>query len=224
MQEDFPRLRRASDRSMLVEFGGGVEVDRSRELRCFMQALSGAAFVRNLHPAYTSVLVTFDPRAATLEEVESALRARLQDMKDVDPPAARVFEISVCYGGEFGPDLEDVARHTNLTTTEVIQLHAAGDYHVRFLGFSPGFPYLSGLAPQLATPRLATPRTHVPAGSVAIGGAQTGVYPLASPGGWRIIGRTPLRLFDPGRTPITLLQIGDHVRFRDITRAEFERW
>src|SRR5262249_55828790 len=129
------------------------------------------------------------------------------------PPESRTIDIPVCYGGECGPDLEDVARHTGLAPAEVIARHSAVTYLVYFLGFSPGFPYLGGLAPELATPRLSAPRKRVPAGSVAIGGRQTGVYPVESPGGWRIIGRTDLRLFDPNAEPPALLRTGDSVRF-----------
>src|SRR5204862_2009191 len=127
------------------------------------------------------------------------------------PP--RTVEIPVRYGGEAGPDLEDVARHTGLTSGEVVERFAVADYVVYFVGFATCFPYLGGLPPELATPRLSAPRKHVPAGSVAIGGAQAGVYPLASPGGWRIIGRTLLTPFDAASAPPPLLRMGDRVRF-----------
>jgi KipI family sensor histidine kinase inhibitor len=122
-------------------------------------------------------------------------------------------EIPVAYGGANGPDLDAVAELTGHTPDEVVAMHSGAEYLVYFLGFSPGFPYLGGLPESIAAPRLETPRRRVPAGSVAIGGQQTGVYPIASPGGWRIIGRTPLRLFDPGADPPVLLRMGDHVRF-----------
>jgi inhibitor of KinA len=179
--------------------------------------------VLNLHPAYASVLVSFDPRIAAPADVRARLYACWQRARDIELPPERSIEIPVCYAPEFGIDLEAVAAHHGMTAADVVRLHTAGRYHVRFLGFSPGFPYLSGLPAQLATPRLPTPRTHVPAGSVAIGGAQTGVYPLATPGGWRIIGRTPLRLFDPQRSPPAVLQMGDRVTFRSVPRAEFDR-
>jgi KipI family sensor histidine kinase inhibitor len=127
--------------------------------------------------------------------------------------APRSVEIPVRYGGESGPDLADVAAHTGLTPERVIEMHAAGDYLVYFVGFMPGFAYLGGLAPELSTPRLSAPRTKVRAGSVAIGGNQTGVYPMESPGGWRIIGHTSAKLFDPAAAEPTLLKMGDHVRF-----------
>ena len=136
---------------------------------------------------------------------------------------ARIVEIPVCYGGEYGPDIGDVAARAGLGEGAVAARHAAASYRVAMLGFSPGFPFLLGLPPELACPRRDTPRASVPAGSVGIAGAQTGVYPLESPGGWRIIGRTPLALFDVLREPPALLQPGDRVRFVAISSDEFER-
>ena len=174
----------------------------------------GARGILNLHPAFASVLVDFDPRLHTASEMEGLLRQRLASP---DEPASldrtHTVEIPVRYGGEFGPDLEEVARHAGLSPERVVELHSSADYLVYFLGFSPGFPYLGGLPPELAAPRLAAPRKRVPAGSVAIGGSQAGIYPVDSPGGWRIIGRTPLRLFDSRRTPPALLAMGDRLRF-----------
>lgn len=200
----------ASDRSLLVCFG--AEIPEAARLAVWRatRALGGLAGVVNLHPAYTSVLVEFDPRRTTAAGMERMVRDRLAAAGGEPLPAPRLVQIPVEYGG---PDLEDVARLTGLLPAEVARLHASADYTVCFLGFSPGFPYLSGLPERLAVPRLPSPRKRVPAGSVAIGGAQTGVYPVASPGGWRIIGRTSLRLFHPERDPPVLLAIGDRVRF-----------
>jgi KipI family sensor histidine kinase inhibitor len=136
--------------------------------------------------------------------------------------ATTTIEIPVCYSPACAPDLDDLAAHAGLSRAEVVALHGAGDYRVAMVGFAPGFPYLLGLDPRLAMPRLATPRTHVPAGSVAIGGAQAGIYPNASPGGWRVIGRTPLALFDASRPSPCLLAAGQRVRFRQIDEAAFE--
>ena len=181
----------------------------TRLTRCLL----GVRGILNLHPAYTSVLVDFDPRLYTHDRLEALVRERWETRRDEAPPPPRTVEIPVRYGGEFGPDLPDVARHNGLAAERVIELHAAADYLVYFVGFSTFFPYLGGLPPEIATPRLSAPRKHVPAGSVAIGGSQAGVYPLASPGGWRLIGRTPLPLFDLHRSPPPLLRMGDHVRF-----------
>jgi inhibitor of KinA len=133
-----------------------------------------------------------------------------------------VVEIPVCYEGDFGPDMADVVAHTGRSSNEIVRLHAGANYLVQCVGFTPGFPFLSGLPRELATPRRPTPRTQVPAGSVAIGGRQTGIYPLASPGGWNLIGRTPLRLFDSASPSPVFLQVGDRVRFRAISSVEFD--
>jgi inhibitor of KinA len=131
-------------------------------------------------------------------------------------------EIPVCYDPEYALDIDDVARRANISPGEVVRLHSSAEYRVACIGFVPGFPFLTGLPKELATPRRDMPRKEIPPGSVGIGGAQTGIYPLRSPGGWNLIGRTPLRLFDPGKNPPTLLQAGDRVRFRAVTRDEFE--
>ena len=206
-------IRPASDRSILVSFGDEISLDMHRQvLRC-TQMLQGVRGILNVHPAFSTVLIDFDPRLRTHAEVEAWLEERLTEEAGELPPAARTVEIPVCYGGEFGPDLEDVARHTSLTPRQVVDLHTSADYVVYFVGFSTCFPYLGGLPPQLATPRLAAPRKLVPAGSIGIAGGQTGVYPIASPGGWRLIGRTSLRLFDASAEPPALLRMGDRLRF-----------
>ncbi len=180
--------------------------------------------VVELAPASTTVGVFYD---ATLLSFAAVGRAVLDVLEAKAPrrakrTAARAVEIPVCYEGEFAPDLAEVADHAGLSPEEVVQRHAAAAYRVGCVGFMPGFPYLTGLPPELAVPRRAVPRREVAAGSVAIGGSQTGIYPSASPGGWNVIGRTPLRLFDVARRPPALLGAGDAVRFRAITRAEFE--
>ena len=187
--------------------------------------------VIELAPAYTTVAVFFDPLRVIhdgvgpdgviellIQRIGEALAGRRRQHKH----AAHTAEIPVCYDLEFASDLERVARHAQISPGEVIDLHRAAQYRVNCIGFTPGFPYLTGLPKRLATPRHAIPRKEIPAGSVAIGGAQTGIYPQESPGGWNVIGRTPLRLFDPQRDPPVLLQTGDQVRFRKITREEFQ--
>lgn len=200
----------ASDRSLLVRFGDEISPRLHRQVRDFVRAFR-APGVTNLHPAYASVLISFDPLRTTHAEMEQAARAAA-GVRAAETPA-RLVEIPVHYGGEDGLDLEDVAAHCGLTPADVIELHGSVEYLVYFLGFSPGFAYLGGLPEALATPRLAAPRRRVPAGSVAIGGAQTGIYPLATPGGWRIIGRTKLELFRAERERPALLETGDRVRF-----------
>jgi len=197
----------ASDRSLLVTFGDEITFDNWRQVDGLTRALEGMRGILNLHPAYASVLIDFDPRLRTHQDIEALI--------DSEPPAAshaepRSVEIPVIFDGV---DLEDVAGHTGLSTRRVIELFTAAEYLVYFVGFSTCFPYLGGLPAQLATPRLAAPRKLVPAGSIAIGGSQAGVYPLPSPGGWRLIGRTDLPLFDVQAEPPAFLRMGDQVRF-----------
>ncbi|MGI8891150.1 MAG: 5-oxoprolinase subunit PxpB [Chthoniobacterales bacterium] len=176
-------------------------------------------------PAWASVTVFFDsPRDldACVQEVQTALKKR--GKLALRPIRPRIIKVPVCYDREFALDLDQVATTNNLTPGEVIKRHAAAHYRVRCLGFTAGFPYLSGLPARLATARRSTPRLRVPAGSVAIGGDQTGIYPLPSPGGWNIVGRTPLRIFDPARENPATLRPGDRLRFIPIDREEFEKW
>jgi inhibitor of KinA len=178
--------------------------------------------IRNLHPGYASLLIDFDPLRLTHDELAAVAE---QPGSASDTPGGAdgdVVVIPVCYDIEFGPDLPDVGQHAALSVEEVIRLHSAPTYLVYFLGFSPGFVYLGGLSEALQTPRLATPRTSIPAGSVGIAGSQTGIYPVNSPGGWRLIGRTPLRMFDPDATPPTRLQSGDRMCFVAVNRETFE--
>jgi KipI family sensor histidine kinase inhibitor len=215
--------RHASDHSILVSFADGISREAHRRVRAALHALQREpiTWVTNLHPAYASVLVSFDPVVAARQRVETEVARRVRHADTAALPEPALVEIPVRYGGEWGPDLPDVAAACGLTPAEVVREHSRAEYVVYFLGFSPGFPYLGGLPPRIAVPRRASPRTRVPAGSVAIGGNQTGVYPLASPGGWQLIGRTPLALFDPGRTPPALLAAGDRVRFVATEEATF---
>jgi inhibitor of KinA len=187
-----------------------------------------------LAPAYTTLAVYFDPirvidSGADPEGVVDWLTKKLNDalrdprrLRRDKAHTARSIEVPICCDTEFALDLEQVARRAKLSPTEVVDLYCAGTYCVGCIGFTPGFPFLLGLPQKLATPRRASPRKEVPAGSVAIGGKQTGIYPLRSPGGWNVIGRTPLQLFNPQNNPPALLNVGDRIRFRALTRDEFE--
>lgn len=207
------RILPAGDRSLLVSFGSEISPEAHRRVMRLFAGLAGTPGVVNLHPAYASLLVDFDPLRTNAAEMERALLRAAENLDDVPLPAPRTVEVPVRYGGAEGPDLEEVARLAGRTPEEVIALHSGAEYTVYFLGFSPGFPYLGGMPEAIAAPRLPVPRRRVPAGSVAIGGLQTGIYPVASPGGWRIIGRTPLELFRADREPPALLAMGDRVRF-----------
>ena len=172
-------------------------------------------------PAFASLLIRYDPLQTDYDRVAQAVSSLAEDPAPASAGAGRLVTIPVCYGGAFGPDLALVARHAGLAPQEVVRRHTAPEYRIYMVGFLPGFPYLGGLDPALFTPRLQNPRTSIPAGSVGIGGEQTGVYPVASPGGWQLIGRTPLRLFDPDRPP--LYAAGDRIRFVSITPEQFAR-
>jgi KipI family sensor histidine kinase inhibitor len=213
----------ASDSSLLVEFGGIISPEfHARVLALFRALLAeNDPRIRNLHPAYASLLIDFDPLRLPHEELAAHVRELIDAAPPPNPAPIRTITIPVCYDAEFGPDLADVASHHGISIEEVIRLHSSPTYLVYFLGFSPGFAYLGGLPQQLRTPRLATPRIRVPAGSVAIAGDQTGVYPSDSPGGWRLIGRTPLRMFDASANPPTRLQPGDLVKFTATDRSAF---
>jgi inhibitor of KinA len=201
-----------------------------------LQQLRTAAIpgVIELAPAYTSIAVFFEPitiakATETSDKVFDWLASRIRaavagvaDPGKTPRSRSQTVEIPVCYDPEFALDIDDVARRANVSPKEVIRLHSTAEYRVACIGFVPGFPFLTGLPKKLATPRRDVPRKGIPPGSVGIGGAQTGIYPLRSPGGWNLIGRTPLRLFDPEKNPPVLLRAGDRVRFRVITREEFE--
>jgi KipI family sensor histidine kinase inhibitor len=226
MRDTPPRLLDASDHSLLVALADEISTAAHLLVRRSFAALQEAALpgVTDLHPAYASLLVSYDPALVERGELRELVAERLRRSAAVEPAAPGSVEVPVVYGGEEGPDLEAVAVHCGLPADEVVRRHAGGEYFVHFVGFSPGFPYLGGMPPELAVPRRATPRTRVPAGSVAIGGAQSGIYPLPSPGGWNLVGRTPLALFDPRRTPPALLGIGDRVRFVPVPAGELSGW
>jgi len=219
-----PRILPAGDSALVAEYGDAIDARvnaRVRQLQRALEAAGHAALVE-LVPTYRSLMVHYDPMVASYAAVAGLILEAAGHLPDDPRESIRVVEIPVLYGGNEGPDLADVAARAGLREAEVVALHAAGDYLVFMIGFMPGFPYLGGLPPAIATPRLATPRTLVPAGSVGIAGAQTGIYPSESPGGWRLIGRTPVRLFDTRLEPPALLQAGDHLRFVPVPRPEYD--
>jgi inhibitor of KinA len=227
------RFSPLGDRAVLITLGDSIDEATHRRVRAVTARIDAEpplGFVDRV-PAFASLVVHYEPvliHAADSGSPHDAFVAALQhllaDVRDDALPPPRTVEVPVCYGGELGPDLEDVARQHGIDANEVIDIHASGDYLVYMVGFMPGFAYLGGLSSRIATPRRQTPRTAVPAGSVGIGGEQTGVYPLVSPGGWNLIGRTPLRIFDIGRIEPALLVTGDRVRFVPISFSEFATW
>ena len=220
------RFRAASDQAMLVYLGEEIGLPAHERVLNLLRALESKPpkWLRNVQPAYCSLLVTFDLACADHSEVEAALRKYAQRTAKKRSSKRNTLEIPVCYGEEFGPDLEEVAASHRLTTEQVVRLHSSQVYHAYFLGFAPGFAYLGDLPEELSTTRLESPRKRVPAGTVAIAGRQTAVYPFATPGGWRFLGRTPLTMFRAGRKPGPLISIGDQVRFWPISREQFLNW
>lgn len=219
----YPRFLPCGDRVLMVEFGGVIDPAVNRRVNRFASAVRALKLpgVVQVIATYRSAMVDYDP----LLWPSDTLDERLAPLLDVpageeEEGEVRLIEVPTWYAGE---DLPDVAAHTRFTVDEVIRRHAGALYTVYAVGFSPGYAYMGGLPPELVTPRLATPRTRVPAGSVAIGGQQAGVYPQESPGGWRLLGRTYLRIFDPGRAEPSLFRVGDRVRFVPISAEEYRR-
>lgn len=222
---DKPRFRIAGDRGLLVEYGDAIDPVINRKVRSMAVAMSKETpeGIVEFIPTYRSLIIIYDPSATIPSQLQEALLSLEERLADIEIEPPEMIEIPVCYGGEFGPDIEFVARSHNLTMEEVIRIHSEPKYHIYMIGFTPGFPFLGGLPEQLHTPRLETPRTLVPAGSVGIANDQTGIYPVDSPGGWQLIGRTPLKLFDLERTNPFLLKAGDRLKFRPISPNEYAR-
>lgn len=216
-----PTIKPAGDSALIVSFGEVIDEEVNARVHAIADAVEKAGFewLVEAVPTYSTVYVFYDPLRVSFSEVKAAIEPLLT----VSPESfkGRLVEIPVAYGGEYGPDIGFVAEHNGLTVDDVIEIHSKPIYRVYFLGFLPGFAYLGGMDERIATPRLEKPRLKVPAGSVGIAGKQTGIYPLESPGGWRIIGRTPLRLLNPSREPPTLLRPGDMVKFVPINESEF---
>ncbi len=209
-----PRVLFAGDRCVVVEFGTVIDRAMNARVQQLRRDLETRplAGLTELVPTYRSLAVYFDPSAAP-ENLPALLASRAAGLEGSVETDGRCVVIPVGYGGTWGPDLTEVARHAGLSEDEVVARHTGREYYCYMLGFTPGFAYLGGMDEALATPRLASPRTKIPAGSVGIAGAQTGIYPIDSPGGWQLIGRTPLKLFDPDAQPPTLLDAGLWVRF-----------
>jgi KipI family sensor histidine kinase inhibitor len=218
-------FRTAGDRGLLVEYGDVIDPAVNSKVRSMAIAIEDNPLkgVIEVIPTYRSLLMIYDPVLtvpAELQNLLETLEARLGDIK-IPPPCT--VEIPVCYGGEFGPDIDTVADANQLTVSEVIEMHCEPQYLIYMVGFTPGFPFLGGLSEKLHTPRLETPRTLVPEGSVGIANNQTGIYPIASPGGWQLIGRTPIKLFAPRRKNPFLYQAGDRIKFKPIDAEEYTR-
>ncbi|MFU8691369.1 5-oxoprolinase subunit PxpB [Rossellomorea sp. FS2] len=223
-------LRHLGDHALVIEAGSSIDHATHVKVRSICSAIEEAdpAWITDIVPAFTTVTLHYDPMK--LEHPDrlpyETVMNRIHTILSSIPPGAeeepRTIEIPVCYGGDFGPDLESVAEWNDLTPEKVIELHSGSPYLVHMIGFSPGFPYLGGMPEEIATPRRKEPRLRVPRGSVGIAGSQTGIYPLESPGGWQLIGRTPVALFDTQACPPGILQAGDRLRFKPITPQEYK--
>jgi inhibitor of KinA len=222
---DKPRIRISGDRAVLVEYGDAIDPAVNEKVRAMTTLLKRAlpGGVEAVIPAYRNLSLIYDPLVTSPEELLSILQGLEARLHEVDIPAPRIVKIPVLYGGEFGPDIEVVSEYSGLAVEQVIAIHSATDYPIYMIGFTPGFCYLGGLDKRIHTPRRKTPRTVLPGGSVGIAEAQTGMYPVDSPGGWQIIGRTPLKLFAPERSNPFLYEAGDRIHFMPIDTQEFER-
>ena len=210
-----PLLLSAGDQSLLVQLGDSIELKTNMKVHGLIRAIESKSMegVLDLIPGYSSVLINYDPLVIGEQELKERVTSIVRKVRAGNLNSKRTIQIPTLYGGEYGPDLQEVSRHSGLSEGEIIRLHSGVSYTVYMIGFSPGFPYLGGMPEQIACPRLSTPRIEIPAGSVGIAESQTGVYPMASPGGWQLIGRTPINMFNPDKTPPSVLAAGDLVKF-----------
>jgi KipI family sensor histidine kinase inhibitor len=226
MLYDKPLYRLMGDRSVLVELGDEISPAVNQKVCEIFVGLDQQAIdgILELVPGYRSLLVVYNPLRIDLKELKRQIDETLGQLDTSQLPTPKTVEIPVVYGEEYGPDLDWVAEFQKITPEEVIQLHTQPIYRVYMIGFMPGYTYLGEVPDALVTPRRETPRTHVPRGSVGIAQKQTGIYPVESPGGWQIIGQTPVGLFDPQQNPPSLLEMGDQVKFYAISKKDMLKW
>jgi KipI family sensor histidine kinase inhibitor len=214
------------DRGLLIEFGDEISREINEKVRRIGLAVRDEIRegIVEVVPTYRSLLIIYNPLLLPIEDLKKRVKQIEEGLQEVPLPEPNLTRIPAVYGGIYGPDLEAVARYHHISPEKVIQLHCSKAYLIYMIGFMPGYPYMGELPEELVTPRLKTPRLVVPKGSVAIAQRQTGIYSMESPGGWQIIGRTPVELFDPGRDPPSLLQMGDLVQFYQISEKELKKW
>lgn len=219
------KILTAGDASLLIEFGKEISPEINAKITATVQLMKEQHIegVVDIIPAFCSLLINYDPRVLSYDDISKRMKRLLKMDIKAGESRRRVFEIPVCYGGQYGPDLANIAEHAGLTEEEVIKIHSSRDYLIYMLGFLPGFCYLGGLDERIHTPRLANPRLKINAGSVGIGGSQTGIYPLDSPGGWQLMGMTPVKTYDPDREVPILLSAGDYIRFIPVDEEEYLR-
>jgi KipI family sensor histidine kinase inhibitor len=218
---DKPRFLTAGESALIIELGDEIDVECNERVIALSEEMRSIDGVSEILPTYRSLLVHYDPLITSFDELVENGKEKMRTLK-MRRMRGKTFEVPVCYGGDLGPDLGFVARHNSMSEEEVMRAHGSRDYRIYMMGFLPGFPYLGGMDERIAAPRLEKPRTKIPAGSVGIAGKQTGIYPLESPGGWRIIGRTPMRLYDPDAEDPVPMRAGDTIRFVRIEREEYE--
>lgn len=218
------RILPCGDAALTVVLGDEISEETGGRVCALVSALTKARTrgIVDIIPAFCSLTICYRPSDISYEKLCRYIRRAMNQARQNVISMRRIHRIPVCYGGEFGPDLSDVASMAGISEKEVVIRHSTRDYLIYMLGFLPGFPYLGGLDMSIAAPRLDSPRQVIPCGSVGIGGSQTGIYPMESPGGWRLIGRTPLRLYDPSRMPPVLYTAGDYIRFEPIDRARYD--
>lgn len=214
------------DQAIVIEVGTEINEETQKRVHRISLLLEqhSPKWLIEFIPAFTSVSIFYNPLIAAYPAVEADLRELITQTPVENNVQSRTIEIPVCYGGKFGPDLEFVADHNGLTTEEVIRIHSGGKYSVFMIGFAPGFPFLGGMSEKIAAPRRDSPRLRIPERTIGIAGGQTGIYPIETPGGWQLIGRTPLRLFLPDKEVPSLLRAGDQIIFREITEDEYHAW
>lgn len=214
------------DQAIVIEIGTEINEQTGKQVRQISTLLENNSpeWMIEFIPAFTTITVFYDPCRALYKKAETELAELLEQISEDRPAKSRTIEIPVCYGGKFGPDLEYVAEHNGLNPREVIDIHTAGVYSVHMIGFAPGFPFIGGMSEKIAAPRRESPRLRIPERTVGIAGKQTGVYPIETPGGWQLIGRTPIRLFRPENDIPSLLRAGDKIIFREITDSEYHAW
>jgi len=214
------------DRGLLLEFGDEISREINEKVRRMALAIQAEAIegIIETVPTYRSLLIIYNPTTLSIEDLKKRLDLIEEGLRETPLPEPKLISIPVVYGGIYGPDLEGVAKYLQSSPEEVIRLHCSQPYLIYMIGFMPGYPYMGELPQALVIPRLKTPRLIVPKGSVAIAQRQTGIYSMESPGGWQILGRTPVELFDPEKDPPALLQMGDFVQFYPVTEKEFENW
>ena len=219
-----PIFRHGGDTALYIELGDSINPATNRCIRNMLDAIDRAAIngIKGLVPTYRSILIYYNPMSISAEVLQQSLAVLHKNLGNNVEDQQSVIEVPTLYGGEWGPDLEFVATHNNIAVEKVIKIHTGSDYLVYMVGFNPGFPYLGGMSKEIAAPRLPTPRVRITPGSVGIAEQQTGIYPLASPGGWRLIGRSPIKMFDPDRNPPALVQAGDLVRFVSIDVSQYK--